>query len=550
MKNTNKVQYCVANVKPFKEIGNGLERHIDRCQIVNNNGENKPMPWYPDNADPEKTAMNRELIDPSTHEFSPHIIDKSAQRLNQLVDKRIKEAGVELRKSQNKCIETILSGSPETMQSMTKEEIHEWAKDCVGFLQKKYGKKNVVSCVLHMDETTPHIHAMIVPIVNGMSRRTAHKYKKEGKIVDPNYQGPPRLSVSDVVNQASLQILHTEYANQVGKKYGLSRGVPGPPGSTKKHQTSQEYNRQLTRKNMRLEADNRGLEEEKQRLEEERRKVLEQKQQLEDELRQLSEHQRSLDGANKSLKQEQLRFKTQNEAIRQEIQQQQEERSRLHSLNQALDKRMQDLQQEAIQIDDELQWFKDESRQLNEQCDSLRKTNNELQETHIRLTTQVDEQKQEIEKQKEVIRRYEEQIAQLSDIDDPGKIANFLESHRAKLIQQIIEELKEIYKAEVSLVKWRFLKDGQFYVNATIKKAGKIYNNNDIYLYRNGDIIRMIPDGNNYNKKLVRTSENIKKLLAEPSDLIKNAILMPAFKKTTTKQEVNKPAQPTMKMKR
>lgn len=546
----NTEQYTVINVKPFKEIGNGLERHIDRCQLVDIDEGEKLVPWYPDNADPEKTAMNRELIDPSTHEFSPHIIDKSAQRLNQLVDKRIKEAGVELRKSQNKCIETILSGSPETMQSMTKEEIHEWAKDCVGFLQKKYGKKNVVSCVLHMDETTPHIHAMIVPIVNGMSRRTAHKYKKEGKIVDPNYQGPPRLSVSDVVNQASLQILHTEYANQVGKKYGLSRGVPGPPGSTKKHQTSQEYNRQLTRINMRLEADNRGLEEEKQRLEEERRKVLEQKQQLEDELRQLSEHQRSLDGANKTLKQEQLRLKTQNEAIRQEIQQQQEERSRLHSLNQALDKRMQDLQQEAIQIDDELQWFKDESRQLNEQCDSLINTINELQETHNRLTTQVDEQKQEIEKQKEVIRRYEEQIAQLSDIDEPGKIANFLERHRAKFMKQIVKELEEIYTGKISLLKWRFNENGSFSVNISLNKSGKIYKDLLIYLYPNGEIIRMIPDGNNYNKKLVCISENIKKLLAEPSDLIKNAILMPAFKKTTTKQEVNKPAQPTMKMKR
>jgi len=47
-------------------------------------------------------------------------------------------------------------------------------------LQEEFGKDNVVSAVLHMDETTPHIHATIVPIVQGQ-RRKAHAEENNGK---------------------------------------------------------------------------------------------------------------------------------------------------------------------------------------------------------------------------------------------------------------------------------------------------------------------------------------------------------------------------------
>lgn len=39
-----------------------------------------------------------------------------------------------------------------------------WAQANLDYLNKTYGEKNVVSVVLHLDETTPHIQAIVVPL--------------------------------------------------------------------------------------------------------------------------------------------------------------------------------------------------------------------------------------------------------------------------------------------------------------------------------------------------------------------------------------------------
>lgn len=45
-------------------------------------------------------------------------------------------------------------------------DFEQWKKENVEWLQSYFGKDNVVSAVLHMDETTPHIHAVVIPMVN------------------------------------------------------------------------------------------------------------------------------------------------------------------------------------------------------------------------------------------------------------------------------------------------------------------------------------------------------------------------------------------------
>lgn len=72
------------------------------------------------------------------------------------------------------------------------------------FLIKKYGE-NVISCAIHADETTPHMHILFVPII-----------KKDGK---------RRYSSSEFLGKRNdLRKLHTEFYEAVGKLFGLSRG--------------------------------------------------------------------------------------------------------------------------------------------------------------------------------------------------------------------------------------------------------------------------------------------------------------------------------------
>lgn len=43
-------------------------------------------------------------------------------------------------------------------------DIPKWAKANLDWMKKTFGEENIISCTLHMDETTPHIHTEIVPI--------------------------------------------------------------------------------------------------------------------------------------------------------------------------------------------------------------------------------------------------------------------------------------------------------------------------------------------------------------------------------------------------
>lgn len=103
----------------------------------------------------------------------------------------------------------LLSGSHETMEKIMKDgKLDEWMQDNRKFLAAKFGEKNIISFALHADETTPHIHCSIVPIINDTN--------KKGKDV-------ARLSANDMFNREALKQLQTHYA-QAMRKWGLERG--------------------------------------------------------------------------------------------------------------------------------------------------------------------------------------------------------------------------------------------------------------------------------------------------------------------------------------
>ena len=45
-------------------------------------------------------------------------------------------------------------------------EIEQWAKDVYDWCAKRYGQENIIGFQVHLDESSPHIHALIVPADN------------------------------------------------------------------------------------------------------------------------------------------------------------------------------------------------------------------------------------------------------------------------------------------------------------------------------------------------------------------------------------------------
>lgn len=233
----------VLHIEKRIAIPSGLNRHITRVQFITEGEDRIVAVWVPDNADPNKTADNVELV-------SRESIDEEGKKitmtLQQAVDKRIREAGIKPRKGQASCLEIIFSGSHDIMTAMSKEDLSKWANETLEWAQKQWGKENVVCAILHVDETTPHIHMIVVPIVTGQSRRTKYMQSIDKTAKKYNIDHTKlRLCMNEVYTRGKLYAYHDNYAMEVGSKYGLERGIMAEPGSKKNHTESIEHNRML-----------------------------------------------------------------------------------------------------------------------------------------------------------------------------------------------------------------------------------------------------------------------------------------------------------------
>ena len=209
----------------------------------------------PKNADPIRTHLNRELV-----EFPDGVADRT-----EAISHRIRTAGIrrKITPDQVRAIRLVLSGTHEDMIRVQDEgRLDEWCDDNLQWLHRTFGKENTVSAVLHMDEHTPHIHAMVVPIVTG-ERRKARRKQTEDKRTYRKKANAVRLCADDLLTREKLVAYHDSYAKAMAK-YGLQRGIRG---SEARHTTTAQYYRDLKRQTGELEVGVRQLQTEHQRAE-------------------------------------------------------------------------------------------------------------------------------------------------------------------------------------------------------------------------------------------------------------------------------------------
>lgn len=195
----------------------------------------------PDNADPTRTHLNRELVK----------MPSGVYGRDEAIAHRIKTAGIKrkITNDQVRVIRTVLSGTHEDMMNIAANgQLDDWCNDSLKWLQDTFGKENVVSVVLHMDEHTPHLHASIVPIVTGERRKAKNKTAEEGKRTYRKKANAVRLCADDVLNRDKMVGYHDSYAEAMGK-YGLKRGVRG---SDARHTTTAQYYRNIKQETDRL----------------------------------------------------------------------------------------------------------------------------------------------------------------------------------------------------------------------------------------------------------------------------------------------------------
>lgn len=130
------------------------------------------------------------------------------------------------------CIEYLITASPGA-QALQGRAYFDAA---LAWLREKHGADNVVSAVLHLDETTPHLAAYVVPLIEtaGRTRKRSVSAGKgpDGKMlrktIEVTEPGSVRLSASTFLDgRAKLSELQDDFAERVGKPHGLARGIKG-----------------------------------------------------------------------------------------------------------------------------------------------------------------------------------------------------------------------------------------------------------------------------------------------------------------------------------
>ena len=212
--------YAVLHLDKAHGADTKMSDHIERKTI-------------PNNADPTRTPLNRELI----------VFPEGVANRNQAISQRLESAGLtrKIGINQVRVIRIVVSGSPEDMKKIEQTgRLDEWCRDNVDWLKQTYGSENIVSAVLHMDEKTPHIHATLIPIV-----RSERKKKKSEEQAKKKYRkkptDAPRLSANDIMTRQRLKNYQDEYALAMSK-YGLKRGIVG---SDARHISTNQYYRDL-----------------------------------------------------------------------------------------------------------------------------------------------------------------------------------------------------------------------------------------------------------------------------------------------------------------
>ncbi len=86
------------------------------------------------------------------------------KRYRQEIDTRIKAAGCRTRKDSTMFVDTLITASPEFFTGRDKQEVRAYFTEAAAFMERKVGRGNIFSAVVHMDEKTPHLHLCFTPI--------------------------------------------------------------------------------------------------------------------------------------------------------------------------------------------------------------------------------------------------------------------------------------------------------------------------------------------------------------------------------------------------
>ena len=124
--------------------------------------------------------------------------------------------------------ELLFTATSKFFKDKDKDFILEWANTCMDFVYNDLGytKEQILHATLHLDEATPHIHCVVVPLIKKLDKRTNTE----------RYTISKKQYIKDKLHLSQLQDIYNIRLREKG--FDLERGIKG---SNAKHQKVKEF---------------------------------------------------------------------------------------------------------------------------------------------------------------------------------------------------------------------------------------------------------------------------------------------------------------------
>lgn len=191
------MSFSICRIEKIKLNGvTGIQIHDRREKNVSHT--NKDIDW-------SRTHENIDLL-------------QQQEKFRRVVQSRIDELDLPraIRKDATVMVQTMITSDNKFFDKMNKVEQINFFEKSYDFIKNRYGEKNMVSAIIHFDETTPHLHVNFVPVTD------------DGRLSARDLFSPKKLR--------QLQDDFNKYVNDHG--YDLERGKLD---SKRKHLNVEEY---------------------------------------------------------------------------------------------------------------------------------------------------------------------------------------------------------------------------------------------------------------------------------------------------------------------
>ena len=249
------MSYAIFRVEPINKLS-------DLAQIGSHNKREKKAYKSNPDIDITKTKYNIDLV-PLSEKYIKGFYNLTKEyklehdkRMEIMRDDR-KKTFIQMVDDSNNVVadELLFTSDFDFFKGMSKKQIKKWADTCMEFVYNDLGytKEQILHATLHMDEKTPHIHCVVVPLIRKFDKRTN---TEKWTISKKQY-------IKDKAHLSELQDKY--YQRLMDNRFDLERGIKN---CDNEHISIKEFKKITNKLDNRLEKQNYLMTRDYEKLEE------------------------------------------------------------------------------------------------------------------------------------------------------------------------------------------------------------------------------------------------------------------------------------------